>query len=348
MKTTHAKSEYDLNVMPYNRHLRYPDRYYGLVVDVNDKSGSGAVKVYIPELMKGLPHTVGIWAVRLFQVEGMKSTIWYNQWVVIEFKEGNPNFPLVVGSIKHFDLSPPCVNPKTWKWPDPNQRPDDVQFIDKKYAGTYRKTDMDKRDTRLGSESHVLFQSPRLGHRIRSNDDEKYSFIEHKTQHKNTYTLCDTFDYALIHVIATDHPKNNKYSQELMLSGLHQYSEMMSSSYWGIRGDGKQKYTIVRSKKNLLFLHDDLTTAFIVSGQSKGAKMGNVPDIIWKHPMDRWAPVTKVRTQSMAWGMSQMQAFWGKTVNGTAYNGSSKVQLSFNGQATYMSLSSGYIYLNSY
>jgi len=348
MKEIRTKSEYDLNIMPYNRHLRYEGKYYGIINDVADPNGSGAVKVYIPELMQGLPSSAGIWALRLFQVEGLKSTLWYNQWVQIEFKEGNPNMPIVVGVLKHFDEAPTQVNPKTWKWPNPQQLPENPAQADKKYASTFRKTKMSDKDAVTGSKSHVLYTSPRLGHTIRVSDTEEYSFIELQTNHGTTFTMCDTFDYALLHVVSTDQPENDEYAQDLMMSGMHQYVDLASSTYWAFHADGKRWYTIVRSRFNFLFMIDIIFSAFMVSGFLFGAMVGGGPEVIWQNATDRWAPYTKVKSKSLSWSLSQLLLFFAKRVNANVHDGATGTQFNFNGQATYISTSFGFIFLNSY
>ena len=345
MKRYWRWSEYDLDTQPYNRRQRYENCYYGHVVDVNDPHGVGAIKIHVPELMEGLPYKAGIWAIRLFPVEGMKSTIWYNQFVLFRFRNGDPNFAIVEGVVKHYDEAYHKINPKTWKYPKKRQPPEDHKTDEKnpKYTALLRKTKMPtKKEWVLGARCHVMFESPRLGHAMRVFDDDYFKYVEVYTYHFNNWCLSDTRDYGLIHIVYSPDKKDAKKSQELFLSGNQGYVELWSATHWSFTAQCKKKKIFMKSQKSVVGIDDKTDTVQVAVHD---ANIGQSIHILWPETV-RWTPITRTRIKNLYFASAQQPRYPGKSINGSMWEGGGN-QYHINHAATIVLTPDGFVLINT-
>ena len=111
--------EAPVNSYTYTGVIRYDQVYEGYVIDRVDPTGSGRVKVFIPELMGDAvginPKESGIWvrALRKFQGQYMIPSL--NQWVYITFLYGDPQMGIITGDISSGEEKNPYLTPVDYK-----------------------------------------------------------------------------------------------------------------------------------------------------------------------------------------------------------------------------------------
>jgi len=220
----------------FTRHIELNGKYRGLVIDRNDEYGIGRVKVHIPELMPPKENDKsgkknytldGIWVMPRRLILGQHLVPWYNEWIEIEFDDGDPQRGFYTWQIFHIDgpinqlrdiggnhyNNPSSINSgpigpvgsSSKQYSSNSDKRSDSSVSSYYYSNKVDPGKLtDKVEIELIADTYVSSKTPKVNHYDVALDNEMKSFRELRTGKYRTITMHDTMNY-----ISIREPKGN-------------------------------------------------------------------------------------------------------------------------------------------
>jgi len=237
----------------YTRNGLLLGKYKGYVIDRADKYGVGRVKVHIPELMIDLkPSKDGIWALPRPFSKSQKMSPMKNEWIQIEFDNGDPNKAYYSSTIKHLDDAPWEMNPKQGV-PEKDKANEKVY---KDFAASgFKNATLIPPHRDAAANAHVTCKTPLRAHYNVMQDDKDLNFTEARSGDKQVKVQNDKEKYTYM---------RTKKEYEMMMHEKDKYIELNTPNKFGLRFDDKNKYVKLASKnKNFLIIDDNNDTVMM-------------------------------------------------------------------------------------